>query len=288
MRRHPASAAILLTVVLLALVAACRSSSSGASPPTGPISTTTSTTTAATADPGFRTRQQGVLTVAADRPVPPYFIQADGQIADGFEYDLARAIATSLQVTVRVVPFRLVSIVSGKDCGCDIFLSQTQATETLARTADLSEPYLSADQAVVVRAGAVIGGASTARALRWGTELSDSDAVSLVQRQLKPAAPLELFSSQDELLAALRASKIDAALLDAPSALIASRADASIAIAGRIATGGVYTAVLPLGSPNTSALNDIIRKLRDNGTLMQLSKTFFGAEPSDVPVLKLT
>jgi hypothetical protein len=35
-------------------------------------------------------------------------------------------------------------------------------------------------------------------------------------------------------------------------------------------------------------LNDLIRKLRDNGTIGVLARLFFGADPAAVPVLKLT
>lgn len=280
--------ALLIAPVLVAgLVVAC-SSAAEPSAPTTPVSSTTSTTTEATADPGFRTRVKGVLTVATDHMVAPYYIESGGQLVGGFEYDLAKAIASSLRVSVRVVPLRLVSMVSGRDCACDLYLGQAAATESLARATDLSEPYLAADQAVVLRAGSAVVDAATARTLRWGTTMRDAEAVDLVQRQLRPAAPLELFADQNDLVDAVATSKVDAVLLDVPSALIAAKTDPRVTVAGRIATGGSYAAVLPLGSPNTSSLNDLIRKLRDNGTIGVLSRLFLGADPATVPVLKLT
>jgi polar amino acid transport system substrate-binding protein len=279
---------IAVPVVVAALVVACSSAGRPPSAPVAPVSTTTSTTTEATADPGFRTRVKGVLTVATDHLVAPYFIESNGQLIGGFEYDLAKAIASSLHVSVRVVPLRLVSIVSGRDCACDLYLGQAAATESLARSTDLSEPYLAADQAVVIRTGSAVVDTATARALRWGTTMRDAEAVDLVQRQLKPAAPLELFADHGDLIGAVADAKVDAALLDVPSALLAAQADPRVIVAGRIATGGSYAAVLPLGSPNTSALNDLIRRLRDNGTIGVLSRLFFGSDPAAVPVLKLT
>jgi polar amino acid transport system substrate-binding protein len=279
---------VAVSVVLAALAFACSSAGRRPSEPAAPVSTTTSTTTEATADPGFRTRVKGVLTVATDHMVEPYYIESNGQIIGGFEYDLAKAIASSLRVSVRVVPLRLVSIVSGRDCGCDLYLGQAAATESLARSTDLSEPYLAADQAVIVRAGSTVVDTATARALRWGTTMRDAVAVDLVQRQLKPAPALELFAGHDDLIGAVADGNVDAALLDVPSALLAAQADPRVTVAGRIATGGSYAAVLPLGSPNTSALNDLIRRLRDNGTLGVLSRLFFGSDPAAVPVLKLT
>jgi polar amino acid transport system substrate-binding protein len=280
-------ALVLVFALAAGGVVACSSAAPERPAPTAPVSTTTSTTTEATADPGFRTRVKGVLTVATDHMVAPYYIELGSELIGGFEYDMAKAIASSLKVSVRVVPLRLVSMVSGRDCACDLYLGQAAASESLARATDLSEPYLTADQAVVVRVGSAVADTAAARSLRWATMMRNADAVDLLQRQLKPAAPLELFANQEDLVTAVATGKVDAVLLDVPSALTAARADPRVIVAGRIVTGGFYAAVLPLGSPNTSALNDLIRKLRDNGTLGVLSRFFFGTDPAAVPVLKL-
>lgn len=285
--RRPA-AALLLAAIVLSGACTKKASSSAVTTTTIPGSTTTATTTAATRDPGFRTRTKGVLTVATDSLVAPYFIRTQGAFVGGFEYDLSRAVGATLGVGVRVVPLRLVSIVSGRDCGCDLYLGQAPATDSLARSTDLSEPYLTADQAVVVRAGGSIGNAAAAKAMRWGTELRNVDGLQVVQRQVKPSMPLELYASEDQLLDALRTATIDGALLDVPAALVAAQADPSIAIIGRVPTGGAYAAVLPLGSPNTSALNDILRGLRDDGTIGLLARRFFGADPGTIPAIRLS
>lgn len=283
-RRAPA---ILLATLLAA--GACTSTAKGStSTTTTAPSTTTATTTAATRDPGFRTRTKGVLTVATGREVEPFYVSAGGSLVGGLEYDLARAVGASLGIGVRVVPRPLLDLVTGRDCGCDLYLGQVLATEALARSTDLSEPYLTADQAVLVRAGTVISDAATARAMRWGTELRNAEGVQLVQRQVRPSAPLELYSSEPELLAALHAGSIAAVLFDAPRALVAVGADPTLALVGRVQTGGAYAAVLPLGSPNTSALNDLLRRLRDDGTIGLLARRYLGLDPATVPAIKLS
>jgi len=285
----------LLLVVALALVAACTSSGSASTtttmqPGAGTTTATagtTSTTTAATADPGFRTRRRGVLTVATDRMVPPFVIERDGVAASGLEYDIAAAVGAHLHVAVQFVHAPLVSLATGYDCGCDLYLGQVPATELLARSTDLSEPYLSADQVVLLRAGVTIADRATAQTLRWGTQLRDDDGVTWLHRTLVPTAPLDVYPDQTTLLDALRAGVIDAVLVDAPAALVAVQSDPTVHLAGRIATGGAYAAVLPLGSANTSALNDIIRTLTRRGTIGVLARLFLGAEPETIPELQL-
>lgn len=279
--------AMLMAAVLAA--GACTSGARGStSTTTTAPSTTTATTTAATRDPGFRTRTKGVLTVATGRELDPFYVSAGGSLVGGLEYDLARAVGAYLGVGVRVVPQPLLSLVTGRDCGCDLYLGQVPATEALARSTDLSEPYLTADQAVLVRAGTAISDAATARAMRWGTELSNAEGVHLVQRQVRPSAPLELYSAGTDLFGALRAGSISAALVDTPRALVAVAADPALTLVGRVQTGGAYAAVLPLGSPNTSALNDLLRRLRDDGTIGLLSRRYLGLDPATVPAIRLS
>ena len=45
----------------------------------------------------------------------------------------------------------LVTLLSGQDCRCDLMLSEVLVTDNRARHADLTEPYLTVDQAVLVR-----------------------------------------------------------------------------------------------------------------------------------------
>ncbi len=289
-----ARAAVVVALAMLVIAVACKGGNAGGAPTTttttlvGGSTTTTATTTAPTADPGFRTRERGVLTVATDSMVAPYFVVANGQPVGGLEFDLATLIASRLRVAVRVVPVPLLALVTSYDCGCDLYLGQVPATEVLARSIDLSEPYLTADQAVVIRAGETLATRAAAQQVRWAMQVTDSDAIAWVNRTVQPATPIQLSPDEPSLLAALRAGEVDAVMVDAPSALLAVAADPAVAIAGRVQTNGAYAAVLPLGSPNTSALNDLIRDLRNRGTLGLLARRFLGQQPETIPVLSLS
>ncbi len=93
--------ALALAAVLLA---ACHSSSRAGAPtttttttgPPRPTTSTTSTTLGKTSDPAFHTRKAGVLTVATDHLEAPYFVvdPATGDVTSGYEYDIARVLAS--------------------------------------------------------------------------------------------------------------------------------------------------------------------------------------------------
>jgi ABC-type amino acid transport substrate-binding protein len=292
-----AGAAAVL-VVVAGLLAACTSSGAGSSTTTtSAVETTTTTstlvaprtTTAATGNPGFRTRVKDVLTVATEDPRPPFFAEGEGTAAAGFEYDVARLVASAMDVpSLRIVPGRLTTLLGGGDCECDLFIGRVKVSETLARSVDLTEPYLTVDQLVVVPAGALAPTAETARTLRWTTRLSDTDGLGYVRGQVRPLVPVTLSDDEAAALRALSAGTADAAILDLPTAAPLVLADPTMVRAGRVTTGAGYAAVLPFGSPNTGAVNDVIDGLRTRGAIGLLFRRYFGIDPSLLPVLHLS
>ena len=56
-----------------------------------------------------------------------------------------------------------------------------------------------------------------------------------------------------------------------------------LTVAGQMRTGELFAGALALGSPNTAALNDAIRNMRDDGTIALFLRQYFGMNPADVP-----
>ena len=124
-------------------------------------------------DQAILTRVPGVLTVGTEQLAAPWYIgSTPDTVTSGFEYDVAKALASRLHVpAVRVVLRPLVTLLSGDDCGCDLMLSEVLVTDARARDADLTEPYLTVDQAVLVRQGVTMSTVDEGRAYRWGVAL---------------------------------------------------------------------------------------------------------------------
>jgi ABC-type amino acid transport substrate-binding protein len=188
---------------------------------------------------------------------------------------------------VKVVDANLVTLMTApRDCPCDLVLSQVTATDNRAKQLDISEPYLTVDQGVLVRDGTTLTTAAEGRTLHWATTVRDAAGIDVVTSRVKPLLPPQQYVDPDAALRDLAAGKVDAVVMDAPDAMAAARTTPGIDIAGRFPTGEQYSAVLGLGSSNTVLLNDVMRAARDDGTIARLLQRYFGADPADLPVIQ--
>jgi len=290
---------VAVAVVLLLAVVAC-SSSKGATPPATTTSTSTSTTlpasdsgatTSTSVEPttlggneGFQTRKPGTLVIGTERLSPPWYLGATADVVTGgFEFDLGRELASRLGVgSVKVVQSSLVVLMTGQDCKCDVMIGGITITDGRARTLDLSEPYLAADQGVVMRTGATIASASEGAALRWGVTVRNTTGQDVIKSRVKPAVAPELFVNEDEALRRVADGRLDALMLDTPDALAIALADPRFVVAGQFRTGELDAVALSLGSPNTAIINEVIRDMRNDGTIDRLLRLYLGIEPANV------
>ncbi|MEY2420092.1 MAG: polar amino acid transport system substrate-binding protein [Acidimicrobiaceae bacterium] len=293
---------VLIAALLIAIVGACSPSH------TAPAATTTSTTTSTTVAPisnsgsttsttvepttlggseGFQTRKPGTLVIGTERLTPPWYIGTTPvEIFAGFEYDLGSELAARLGVpTVKVVRTSMVLLMTGQDCKCDIMLSGITVTDGRARTIDLSEPYLTADQAVLMRAGTTVTNVAEASLVRWGVAVHNTTGQDVIKSRIKPTTPPLVVVNDDDAMRRIADGRLDAMLLDTPDALAAALADPRLAVTGQFRTGELLAVGLSLGSPNTALINGVIRDMRNDGTIDRLLRAYLGIEPANVPAI---
>ncbi len=222
--------------------------------------------------------------VGTERLAPPWFLGATPEaVTGGFEYDLARELALRLGVpNVKVVASSLVLLMTNQDCKCDVMLGGITITDGRARTLDLSEPYLTADQGVLLRTGATIDNATEAAAFRWGVAVRNTTGQDVIRSRIKPALAPELVVNDDDALRDLANGSLDAVMLDTPDALAVALSDPRFVVAGQFRTGELDAVALSLGSPNTAIINDVIREMRNDGTIDRLLRLYLGIEPANV------
>jgi len=249
---------------------------------------TTTTTLGITNDRAFNTRQRGVLTVATDHAAVPYFAfdVATGAPYDGYEFDVARALASRLGLgAVHVVRDTLESIAAGFDCGCDVYLGGVGVKAALARRVDLSVPYVDASPVVLVRVGTVPPTMATAPQLRWAAVTLDEDADHVLRDRIKPTTAVQRVPADAGVVRAVAAGTADAGLLPGPIALLATKADPTLTVVGRFDTGTGWAAVEPLGSANSPSLSDLVERLGNDGTLALINRRHLGLDPATLPSL---
>ena len=262
--------ALLATAVALALVGGA----SGAAPP-------------ATVAPG-------VLTVALNLPSPGFqagAVRPNWTVvaARGLEIDFARSLAARLGVKrVRFVndPSFKRLLAQGRK-PWDIALAEVTITDARRQAVDLSQPYLRAEQGVLMRKGLDAPRTLAALARLRLCLLRGTTSVAIVRERVRPARPLLFFTSLDVLLDGVRVGRCDAAVLDAPI-LAAERASAPYrygALAGVLRTDERYGVVLQKSSPLTRRVNAAVRALVANGTLGRLQRRWLLTDLAHLRVL---
>jgi polar amino acid transport system substrate-binding protein len=235
-------------------------------------------------------RQEGVLTVGTELPAPPFWIGDDyDSIEGGFEVDLARAIADKLELDeVEFVEMPFAGLVAGQDCPCDIDFSQVTITDERAEVVDFTEPYFDADQGVLAAPGVTVETAEDAKAIQWGAQVNTTGA-DFVDSTIQPDRELQVYNTTVDAFTALTAGQIDAVLLDVPIVLGAVNegqvGDAEVI--AQFKTGEQYGGVLAKDSPNTAVFDEVISELEDEGVISDLLEQYFGADPSDIPVIDI-
>lgn len=262
--------AVVLSVV--ALAAACTDSQDAASPTFTPVTV-------------------GELAVAAALPAPGFWEgESPEEVDAGFEYALARQLADELELELRIVDVPFERIAAGDLGGADLALAQISVTDAREELVDFSLPYLTVDATVLAPAGTEVGDLYEARGLRW-VALTGSTQADLLDEVVRPDDDVLLVPTEVEAAAAVLDGDADAALVDAPSALLAATADPRLEAVARFATREHYGIAVPRTAPsgNLEVVDLVLRRLAADGTLDDLVDDLadaLGGDPDDLPVIR--
>jgi ABC-type amino acid transport substrate-binding protein len=246
---------------------------------------------APTAPPGAR---PGVLVVALGLQSP--LLQAgvvrgrDVILARGFEVELARVLARRLGSRVGrfvYVPSRA-RLLASSGGGWQLAVAGIDSTPGARAGADLSIPYLTTDVAVVARRGlprprrATDLRASLLCAVRGGDGARAAVAVGPRQRPV-------LVAGRERLRTLVRTGACDAALVPAVEAgrFVAGQRRSLGPVVGRIRRGEGLVVAVPRGAGvDVAAVDRELGRLRRDGTLGRLARTWLGLDPASLPVLR--
>jgi polar amino acid transport system substrate-binding protein len=261
--------ALFLSALVL-VVAGCGSSSD-------------ETTSAAAADckPGqLPTEQQGVLTIATDKPAyPPYFEDNDPTNGEGFESAVAYAIADQLgypkaKVEWAVEPFNSSYAPGPKDFDFDV--NQISISPVREKAVDFSTPYYTANQAVVALKDSDAAAAKSLADLKEtkiGVQIGTT-SLDAAEERIDPSTTPEVFNGSGDVVTALKNEQIDAVVVDLPTALYLTAVqvpDATVVGQFSAPGGDQWGALLEKDSQLTACVSAAVEELRDSGELQKLT-----------------
>ena len=173
-----------------------------------------------------RTMEEGKLTVATGNPAYfPWVIDDAPESQQGFEAAVAYAVAREMGFADDQVVWVRSSFDQAIQPGAkdfDFNLQQFSITPERDEIVDFSAPYYSAAMAVLTRQPVVDGGATPTvaalKGLKWGAD-ANTTAVPMLTEIIGPDSDPLLYGDNADVVEAMKANQIDAALFDLTTAL---------------------------------------------------------------------
>ncbi len=244
-----------------------------------------------------KTLTEGTLTIATGNPAYfPWVIDDAPESKQGFEAAVAYAVANEMgfsddQVTWVRSSFDQAIQPGAKDF--DFNMQQYSITPERDEIVDFSAPYYSAAMAVLTRKPVVDGGATASlpslKSLKWGADAATT-AVSMLAEVVQPDSDPLLYGDNADVVEALKANQIDAALFDLPTALYLGAVvlDDGVILgqfpAERSQSPDQFGMLFEEGNPLKSCVDAALETLKANGALAQIEATWL-SETTGVPVI---
>ena len=206
-------------------------------------------------------------------------------LARGFEVELARLLARRMGGRVgRFVDVRPPArLLAGGAPAWHLAIASIEPSAAARSAAALSLPYLTTDQAVVLRRGLPRPAGLADLRRRVLCAVKGSDAIGVIARAVRPARAPLVAPGRDRLRALLRTGACDAAVLAALGAgrLLDPGRRLLGPVVGRIEHGdGLVIAVAPGTGLELAAVDRELRRLRADGSLARLGRAWLGIDPA--------
>lgn len=219
---------------------------------------------------------RGVLRVGLDPSYPPFESVQNGMM-EGYDANLARAIAADLGVSVEFVPLALDTLYDALASDkVDVLISALPFIYEKQKDVRYSQPYYQAGQVLLVRADD--SGIASVRDLaskKVGVELgsnADTEARRIARTSVRDISVLSLYHSPQETMDALANRQLDAAITDTASAhaYLKSHPKTLVLLSPPL-TDEPYVVVMPFrANALAESIVATIGRLRASGQLAQM------------------
>ena len=236
-----------------------------------------------------------VLVVALDLrdPARQAGVVRGGEVilARGLEIDIAREVARRLRVPrIQFIHIPTASRLPTTTARpWDLVIASLKPTDSLAARADLSQPYIGNDQAVVLRRG--LPPLRTLGDLRGKVVcvVRGSGGAQALAVTVPGAERPRLVSSTSRLLELAQTGVCDASFVDADDVgrLVAGRGGMLGPITARVSLGG--GSVVAVGKDGPVTVVDVDRalsRMRADGTMHRIARTWLGIDPARLRQLR--
>jgi len=245
-----------------------------------------------------KTLKEGVLTIATGNPSYfPWVIDNNPKDGKGFEAAIGYEVATRMGFDKDKVQWTTASFdesIQPGEKNFDFNMQQFSITEEREKVVDFSVPYYSAAMAVLVRKPTQEKGASadlaSLKGLLWGADASTT-ALPTLNKLIEPKDKPMLYNDNNDVVAAMKANQIDAALFDLPTAMYLGAVvlDDGVVIgqfpADRTEKPDQFGMLMSEGSPLKTCVDEALEAMKADGKLASIEATWL-QQTTGVPVIK--
>ena len=219
--------------------------------------------------------EDGVLTVATDKPAFPPWFEGNPKKYSGFEGDLATEIADRLGLPIKwvVEPFNKSYAPGSKDYDFDI--NQISVTPERDKVVDFSEGYFNNNQGLLALEGSDLEGVKSIDELkdaRLGTQVGTT-SLTFINNVIQPTTQAKIFDSTNDAKSALESGQIDALVTDVVTTVYLRDFEIKGSqVIGQYPTDEHFGMLFEQGNPLVGCVNEVLAEIKSDGTLEKLEQ----------------
>jgi len=217
-----------------------------------------------------------VLTVGTDATFKPFEYKTDGKYV-GFDIDLINAVAKELGADkVEYVDTEFKGLIPGLLAKkYDVIVSAMYITDARKKTIDFSESYFPGGLSIMIKKdNNNIKGISDLKGKKVSVQVGTKSAKYLEEKY--PDVTLVKVETNNEMFLELETGKVDAVVTGRPAAKTYAKEKGTVKVLAETLTKEFYGYGLRKEDAElTKAINDALKKVKDNGTYAKIEKKWF-------------
>ena len=219
--------------------------------------------------------EEGVLTVATDRPAFEPWFKGSPKAYSGFEGDLATEVAGRLGLPIEwvVEPFNKSYAPGQKDYDFDI--NQITITPERDQAVDFSDGYFNNTQGLLAPKDSDLIGAETiadVRDAQFGAQVGTT-SLDFISTEIQPTDDPKIFDTTNDAKSALESGQIDAFVTDLQTVVYLRDFEIEgTEVVGQFPTDEQFGMLFEEGNPLRDCVNEVLAEIKDDGTLDQLQQ----------------
>lgn len=237
------------------------------------------------ADKEDTTSQGGELVMSTNAEFPPYEFHSGDKIV-GIDIEIAQAVADKMGKTLSIEDMNFDSVIAAVTSGkSDMGVSGITITDDRLLSVDFSEPYFTASQLVIVKAGTEEEFKDLKKpeeveakleGKRIGVQLGTTGDIGATK--IKDAT-VERYNKGFEAVQALIQDKVDAVVIDDQVARALTADTADVVVIETPFTSENYGIAVAKGNEEVlNAANEAIKELKDSGKLDEIFAKYENSE----------